>query len=58
MKINEVLQEGAAMMGYMRDTVSFNGEPRQVWTYPKDYEKDSEAQSRYFSNASMRAVLG
>ena len=58
MKINEVIAEGAAMMGYMRDTVDFNGEPRQVWTYPKSYENDSEVQSRYFSNASMRAVLG
>ena len=58
MKINEVvIQEGASMTGYMRDTVSFNGEPREVWTFPKGYEKDTEVQSRYFSNASMREVL-
>jgi len=57
MRINEVITEGASMTGYMRDTVNFNGEPKQVWTFPKGYEKDEEVQSSYFSNASMRAVL-
>lgn len=57
MKINEVIQEGASMVGYMRDTMNFNGEPQQVWTYPKNYKNDEEVQSKYFSNASLREVL-
>ena len=57
MKINEVIQEGASMVAYMKDTMMFKGKPEPVWTYPKGYENDEDVQSQYFSNASMRAVL-
>lgn len=58
MRASELYLEGASIVGYMKDTVKFNGEPRQVWSFPKGYTDDEEVEGQYFSNASMRQVLG
>jgi hypothetical protein len=52
MRANEFITEGARMNAYYKDTKS------GYWTFSDGYRDDESVEGPYFSNASMRQILG
>jgi hypothetical protein len=52
MRADEFITEGASMAAYYKD------EKTGYWNFSNEYRDDESVQGPYFSNASMRQVLG